>query len=97
MAATPEGWPDAEEPSVLSFLLVLVVIPLALFAVIALLAYLPVLVKGERYTPGRSWRGETEWFGGPQAGLEAVDREQPQVTAGAGEAPDGRGGASARW
>ena len=96
-AAAPEGWPDIEDPSVMGFLLVLVVIPVALFALISLLAYVPTLVRGGRYTPGRSWRGETEWFGGPQAGLEAAERETAAVTAGSGDAQDGRGGASARW
>ncbi len=91
LAAPPEAWPDSEPVSALDFLLVLVVIPLGLVLVIALLAYLPAMVKGERYQPGRSWRNENEWFGGPKDGLEAADKAEVPAAE-----PD-RGGASARW
>jgi hypothetical protein len=54
-------------------LLVLVVIPLALFGLIWLLVYLPSMTRGEKYKPGQAWRGEPEWFGGPRGGLEALE------------------------
>jgi hypothetical protein len=75
-------------------LLVLVVIPLGLALVISLLAVVPSMIRGERYTPGLAWRNENEWFGGPKDGLEATDKTDPQAL----EAAEGaRGGASARW
>lgn len=91
IAAPPQTWPDPEPVSTLDYLLVLLVIPIGLALLITLLAYVPALVKGERYTPGRAWRNENEWFGGPKDGLEAADRAELPATE-----PD-RGGASARW
>ena len=91
LAAPPQTWPDPEPVSALDYLLVLLIIPLGLVLLITLLAYLPAMVKGEKYTPGRSWRNENEWFGGPKDGLEAADKVEAPATE-----PD-RGGASARW
>jgi hypothetical protein len=95
-AARPDQWPAAEPVSPLSFLLVLVIFPVALFLVITLLSSIGAFVRSEpgSYQPGLAWRNEPEWFGGPHEGLAKVDR-QPQVTTG-GDAPD-RGGASGRW
>ena len=94
LAAPPESWPDTEAVGALDFLLVLLVIPVGLALLIALLAYVPAMARGEKYTPGLAWRNENEWFGGPTEGLEAADKaEQPAVE---GAEPD-RGGASARW
>lgn len=93
LAAPPEAWPDADPVGALDFLLVLLLIPLGLALLIALLAYLPSMAKGEKYTPGRSWRGESQWFGGPKDGLEAADK----VDLHAEGAETDRGGASARW
>ncbi len=92
LAAPPETWEQAEPVGALDFLLVLAIIPLALVLLITLLAYVPAMVRGEKYTPGRSWRNENEWFGGPKDGLEAADRTEVAAT---GETD--RGGASARW
>lgn len=94
VAAPPEAWPDSEPVSALSFLLVLLVIPLGLFLLIALLASVPSMVRGARYHPGLAWRHGTEWFGGPRNGIEAADRKDPREIE--GESAD-RGGASARW
>lgn len=94
LAAPPEAWPDTEPASAIGYLLVLLVIPLGLALLIALLASVPKLVRGERYTPGLSWRNETEWFGGPKDGVEAADRTDPKALE--GESAE-RGGASARW
>lgn len=91
LAAPPESWPDAEPVGALDFLLVLFVIPVGVALVIALLASVPSMARGEKYTPGRAWRSENEWFGGPKDGLEAADRAELPATE-----PD-RGGASAHW
>ena len=95
LAAPPEGWAPTEPVSPLSFLLVLVLIPGALFVVISLLSALPGMVRAEQtYQPGLAWRNEPEWFGGPRGGLDKSD-EQPQIEA--SEDATQRGGASARW
>ncbi len=92
VAAPPSTWSDPEPVGPLAYLLVLLVIPLGLAALITVLTYVPVMVKGERYTPGRAWRNENEWFGGPKDGLEAADRAETRP-----EIESERGGSSARW
>jgi hypothetical protein len=94
LAVPPEAWPDADPVGVFDWLLVLLIIPAGLVALIWILSYVPVMVRGEKYTPGRAWRNENEWFGGPKDGLEAADRTEP---APAESAEAERGGASARW
>ncbi|HVH93426.1 MAG: hypothetical protein ACJ72A_17865 [Nocardioidaceae bacterium] len=100
VADPPAQWADNPSVSAMHVLLVLVVAPLALFALIWLLVYLPSMTRGEKYKPGQAWRGEPEWFGGPRGGVEALEpgTAQPAVTAGAGdEVGQTRGGASGRW
>ncbi len=92
LAAPPTTWPEPDPTSALDYLLLLLIIPAGLALVITVLTYVPVMVKGEKYTPGRAWRNENEWFGGPKDGLEATDKAAPAEDAGAD-----RGGASARW
>ncbi|MCL6550516.1 MAG: hypothetical protein K6T37_05835 [Acidothermus cellulolyticus] len=67
-------------------------IPIAVFLLIGFLVYLPSLVRGPRYRPGRPWPGGAAWFGGPPDPEAAVSRieEIPPSTA------EG-GGAGARW
>jgi hypothetical protein len=87
-ADVPVGWSDPEPVSVLPALLLLAGVPILLFVVIAGLALLPGLRRGERLTPGAA-RHEDEWFGGPRSGtaeLAAPDTDQSEA-----------GGASARW
>ncbi|WP_436972057.1 aa3-type cytochrome oxidase subunit CtaJ [Nocardioides panacis] len=98
-AEAPEQWQDNGSVSPLHVLMVLVVIPVALFALICLLVYLPSMKKGQLYQPGLAWRNEPEWFGGPRGGAESADVSQPGFV-GAGSATDtdpDRGGASGRW
>ena len=45
-AEPPTAWEQAEDPSALEFLTVLVGIPLAIIAVLALLTYLPSMIRG---------------------------------------------------
>jgi hypothetical protein len=95
-ADPPASWPDNDSVSPLWALLVLLVIPVALFVLITLLVYLPSMSKGEGYRPGQVWRGEPEWFGGPRGGIEALDSStRPAV--GAGGTDTTRGGTSGRW
>jgi hypothetical protein len=95
MADTPSTWADPEPVSTLNALLLLVGIPLALFVGISILVYVPSMARGEKYTPGRAWRNENEWFGGPRGGVEAADRSESPAISAAEESE--RGGASARW
>jgi hypothetical protein len=95
-ADPPESWENGPSVDPLHAVLVLLLIPLGLFLLITLLVYVPSMSRGQGYHPGEAWRNESEWFGGPRAGLEAVDKaEQPAV--GSGEPGADRGGASGRW
>lgn len=87
-ADVPEGWSDPEEVDTLQALLLLVGAPLLLFVGIAVLVYLPAMIRGEKLTPGPG-QAENVWFGGPRQGTEqlpAPDDETSQA-----------GGASGRW
>jgi hypothetical protein len=95
-ADPPASWPDNDSVPPLGPLLVLLVIPAALFVLITLLVYLPSMSKGEGYRPGQAWRGEPEWFGGPRGGIEAIDSSAPPAV-GAGGTDTTRGGTSGRW
>jgi hypothetical protein len=81
----PVGWsqPDAVDP--VHAVLVLGVIPLALFVVIIALVYGPSLLRGERLAPGAA-PVENQWLGGPRTGTAEL------------KGPDSEaGGASGRW
>ncbi len=95
LAVPPERWPVSEPVSALYALLILVGIPVALFAIISLLVYVPSMARGEKYTPGLAWRNRNEWFGGPRGGVEAADSVEPQAIEGGADTD--RGGANARW
>lgn len=93
-ADTPASWEKAPHVSGLEFLVVLLLIPAGLALVISLLAVLPSMIGDSGYSPGRSWRVEAEWFGGPQKGVAAADDLSPQQI----EATEsGRGGTSGQW
>jgi len=67
-------------------------IPLAAATVIAFLVFLPSIVNGPRYRPGRPWSATTAWFGEPigsEAAASAITTLPPPTLQG--------GGASARW
>lgn len=91
-AAPPSTWSDPEPVGALAYLMLLLVIPAGLAVLITVLVYVPAMVRGDGYTPGRAWRSESEWFGGPAEGLEAADKVEihPELEA-------ERGGSSARW
>jgi hypothetical protein len=96
LATPPDSWPEGNAVSPLDFLLVIAIIPLALVAVITLLALLPSMTRsGTTYQPGLAWRNEPEWFGGRR---EIKDDDDTKAVTGAEPEPAGeRGGASARW
>ena len=68
--------------------LIFVGIPVAAALVITFLVYLPSMVRGPRYRPGRPWTAGSVWFGGP---TDAAPAEVPPSAINEG------GGASARW
>jgi uncharacterized RDD family membrane protein YckC len=72
-ADTPAGWKKPPAVSGFDFLVVLFLIPAGLALVIAFLAFVPTLLNDHGYQPGQSWRGESEWFGGPRRGIAAAD------------------------
>jgi hypothetical protein len=93
-ADTPAAWDQAPDVSPLGFLLVLAIIPLGAAAVISLLVVLPSIASDRGYEPGQSWRGDTEWFGGPTKGVKGVDEVTPaQIEQSSQDA----GGTSGRW
>jgi hypothetical protein len=94
LADPPDSWQDNPHVSAVHTLLVLGAIPLGLFLLITLLTYLPSM--RHRDDEGQAWRGEPEWFGGPRAGLEAVDKSAQPVAVESGSGP-ARGGTSGRW
>lgn len=94
LASAPDTWPVPPSVPAIDMLLVLLIIPGALFIGISLLVFVPSMARGQKYQPGHSWRGESTWFGGPQDGIEAADHADVEAV----EAADAdRGGASARW
>ena len=70
-------------------ILIFVVVPLALFGVIAFFSVLPSLLRRPRYRPGRPWNHDPMWFHGPD--------EPERALAGARAGATARGGASAEW
>jgi hypothetical protein len=93
-ADTPQGWEPAPDVSPLGFLMVLLILPLGAAAVISLLVVLPSLAGDHGYEPGQSWRGDTEWFGGPTKGVKGADEVTPeQIEQSSADA----GGTSGRW
>jgi hypothetical protein len=76
-------------------LLKLIGIPLLVIAVITLLTYLPVIMRGGRGSADSAgWFAEhSEWFGGPRTTPDAIESRASAVES----AGDKRGGASARW
>jgi hypothetical protein len=67
-------------------------IPVGVAAVIAFLVFLPSIVSGPRYRPGRPWTATASWFGEPigsETAAAAITTLPPATLDG--------GGASARW
>jgi hypothetical protein len=92
LAAEPD---DGDEPgaglTALETILYYGVIPIALFALIALLVLAPSIARGPRYRPGLGWFAAPVWFGGPANPDNALARVRSVSASVEG------GGASARW
>jgi hypothetical protein len=90
--------------TVVQTVLVFVVIPLAIYGVIALLTLWPKFTKSNRYRPGQEWNFEPVWWTGNPVGVGSGTTEShtPNGTAASTDsarAPErtARGGASGRW
>ncbi|MBO0839746.1 MAG: hypothetical protein J2O49_02865 [Sciscionella sp.] len=86
-------------------LLIYVLIPLAVYGLIALLTLGPKAAHSPKYRPGDAWTYPPQWWTANPAGLSsATDEHHPaKLINAAGGNPDestattGRGGASGRW
>lgn len=92
-AAPPEAWPEPDNGSVLDNLLLLVGVPVLVFVLLALLVYLPSMMRRQSSEPALAFRNRPEWFGGPRKGVggatAASETDQADTSS--------KGGASARW
>lgn len=80
--------PAVEGYSAMESLLAYVIAPLAILGLVALLVWLPGLIRGG-YRPGRGWSAPPLWFGGPAEPTAAVESAHPDKIQ--------RGGASGSW
>lgn len=83
---------------------VFVLIPLAIYGVIALLTLWPKFAKSNRYRLGQDWDFEPVWWTGNPAGVSAAtdlsrtaDRTAANTENAAAQARTARGGASGKW
>ncbi len=65
MADAAEGWSETPAVSGLDMLWILVGAPILLYLIVAVLAYLPGLVKGEK-TPAKELERDDTWFRDPR-------------------------------
>jgi hypothetical protein len=85
-ADVPEGWSNPDDVDTLHALLLLGGVPLLLFVGIAVLTYLPAIIRGEKLSPGAA---DDEWFGGPRQGTKELESGSTDT--------DETGGARGRW
>lgn len=85
-AAVPDStsWNEADNPSLMGSLLLIGGPVLAIIAVLALLTYLPSMMR--RGDSGEIAYNDPEWFGGPRTGVKPDAESAPQS-----------GGSSGRW
>jgi hypothetical protein len=92
MAIGERGTPG-DKLSKLTTVALFVGVPVAAAALIAFLVFLPSMVSGPRYRPGRPWSAAASWFGESEGAGEAG---MPELTALPDATAQG-GGARARW
>ena len=80
--------PDSPELTLFKALAMYVIVPAVIFGGVALLVWLPGMIRGS-YRPGRGWSAPPLWFGGPDNPTKAVESAEPKGMQ--------RGGASGSW
>jgi hypothetical protein len=93
LAAPPDAWDEPDNGSMLDNLLFLVGVPVVVFLVLALLVYLPSMMRRQSSEPALAFRDRPEWFGGPRKGVSgatAASEADPSASS-------SKGGASADW
>ncbi len=89
------GYEDGAGPSgvssmsTLQAMVLYALVPLVILLVVGALAWLPGMLRSNRYRPARGWNAAPLWFGGPADPAAAVESAQ------VGDLP--RGGASGSW
>ena len=84
-----QGGSNAAEVGLGTAVVLYWVVPVLIVLAIAALVYLPGMVRGSRYRPGRGWDAPPVWFAGPPDPAAAVESAQVDDA--------GRGGASGNW
>jgi hypothetical protein len=87
--ALQQGGLNEAEVGVAGAVVLFVLVPAVLLIGIAALVWLPGMVRGARYRPGRGWSAPPVWFAGPPDPAAAVEEAQPGDVV--------RGGASGSW
>ena len=80
--------PESPELTTFETLAMYIIVPGAIFGGVALLVWLPGLIRGS-YRPGRGWSAPPLWFAGPDNPTKAVESADPKGMP--------RGGASGSW
>ena len=81
--------PESPELGMFQALAMYVIVPAAIFGGVALLVWLPGMIRGTSYRPGRGWSSPPLWFAGPANPTQAVESADPKGMQ--------RGGASGSW
>jgi hypothetical protein len=92
-AAPPETWQQPDNGPLLGELLLLVGVPVLIALVVALLTYLPSMIRSQSNQPELAFQDRSEWFGGPRKGLDAATVDPGPTD----QTSSSRGGASASW
>ncbi|HEY6933726.1 MAG TPA: hypothetical protein VI452_10025 [Marmoricola sp.] len=93
-ADTPAAWPEQPHVSGWNYLVLLLLIPLAVFVLVWLAVTVPDYRRNHRGAGEEPWGERREWFGGPSRSVDAADEVSPEEL----ETSEGRtGGASGRW
>ena len=94
LAAPPDTdtWEQSDSGALINDLLFLIGVPVLVFVVLALLVYLPSMVRRQSSEPALAFGERPEWFGGPRKGVDSAAGDD-----GNEERASDKGGASARW
>lgn len=83
--------------TVLQTIGVYVLIPLAVYGVLALLTLWSRVVRAPRYRPGQPWSFEPVWWTGNPHGIGSHSGSSASADAATGTALTARGGARGNW